>query len=112
MNSNASRIPNCAEEIVAPVVGDTNLLLHSCCIMSPATLIPIPVHKIARRRGRRETMKISNCSKFPDNSSSGARSITPTKSEQQDKTASITDNIMVERNSLIVSSPSVIVSNN
>lgn len=31
-------MPNCAEEIVAPVVGDTNLLLHSCCMMSPATL--------------------------------------------------------------------------
>ena len=32
INSRASRMPNCAEEIVAPVVGDTNLLLHSCCI--------------------------------------------------------------------------------
>ena len=28
INSRASRMPNCAEEIVAPVVGDTNLLLH------------------------------------------------------------------------------------
>lgn len=60
MNSSASKIPNCADEIVAPVVGDTNLLLHNCCIISPATLIPTPVHKMASSLGKRETIKISS----------------------------------------------------
>ena len=52
INSRAGRMPNCVEEIVAPVVGDTNLLLHSCCMMSPATLMPMPVylaHRLAER---------------------------------------------------------------
>lgn len=111
MNSSANRMPNCAEEMVAPVVGDTNLLLHNCCMIRSATLIPTPVHKMASRRGSRETIKISNCSKFPDNSWPGVRSIAPTKSEQQDRTASITNKIIVERNSLIVSSPFFAVSN-
>ena len=46
MNSSASRMPSWAEEMVAPVVGETNLLLHSCCMMRPATLIPMPVHRM------------------------------------------------------------------
>ena len=87
MNSSASRMPNWAEEMVAPVVGDTNLLLHNCCMISPATLMPTPVHRIASRRGSREIRKISICSKFPASSSAGVRSITPTNSEQQDKTS-------------------------
>ncbi|MFR8542894.1 MAG: hypothetical protein ACLVD8_26425 [Enterocloster sp.] len=33
-------MPNCAEEIVAPVVGETNLFMHSCCMIRPATLMP------------------------------------------------------------------------
>ena len=40
--------------MVAPVVGETNLFIHSCCIIRPATLIPTPVHRIARRWGSRE----------------------------------------------------------
>ena len=66
INSSAIKIPSCADEIVAPVVGDTNLFMHSCCIISPATLMPIPVHKTARSLGRREIIKISSCSIFPD----------------------------------------------
>lgn len=67
INSNASKIPNCAEEIVAPVVGETNLLLHNCCIISPATLMPIPVHIMASKRGKRETKNISHRCSSPDN---------------------------------------------
>lgn len=57
MNTRAIRMPNFAEEMVAPVVGDTNLFIQSCCIISPATLMPAPVHRTARRRGRREIRK-------------------------------------------------------
>ena len=64
-NSSASRMPNCAEEMVAPVVGDTNLFMQSCCMMRPATLIPTPVHSTASRRGSREIRKISSCSRSP-----------------------------------------------
>ena len=105
MNSSASRMPNWAEEMVAPVVGDTNLLLHNCCMISPATLMPTPVHRIASRRGSREIRKISICSKFPASSSAGVRLITPTNSEQQDKTSNRAKRTMVERYGLIQSSP-------
>ena len=64
-NSSTSRMPNCAEEMVAPVVGDTNLFMQSCCMMRPATLIPTPVHSTASRRGSREIRKISSCSRSP-----------------------------------------------
>ena len=106
INSNASKIPNCAEEIVAPVVGETNLLLHSCCIIRPATLMPIPVHIIASSRGKRETKKISHKYRSPDKSSWGDISITPTKSEMTDTTNNIVANISVERYCLILPSPS------
>ena len=33
-------MPNWAEEMVAPVVGETNLFMQSCCMIRPATLIP------------------------------------------------------------------------
>lgn len=58
INNSVSKMPSWAEEIVAPVVGEINLLLHNCCMISPATLIPIPVHKIARSRGSLEMRKI------------------------------------------------------
>lgn len=65
MNSKASKIPSWAEEMVAPVVGETNLLLQSCCMIRPATLMPTPVHKIASRRGRRDTRKTSHKERSP-----------------------------------------------
>lgn len=105
MNNSASRIPNCAEEMVAPVVGDTNLLLHSCCIISPATLMPIPVHKMASSRGSREVMNISICAKFPASSLPGVRSITPTNSEQKDNASSRINRTIVDRYSFIKLSP-------
>ena len=85
MNRSASKMPNCAEEIVAPVVGETNLFIHSCCIIRPATLMPTPVHRIASRRGNRETRSILSCSRLPPNSSPIFRSITPTNREATDK---------------------------
>ena len=104
-NSRASRMPNCAEEMVAPVVGETNLLLQSCCIMSPATLMPTPVHRIASSRGRRETTKTSSWCRSPDNKSRGVRSMTPTKSEQIASTTRASDRRMVERLDLSISTP-------
>lgn len=76
-NNNAIKIPNCAEEIVAPVVGDTNLFMHNCCIIKPATLIPTPVHSIANRRGSLEIRNISSGSVSPDKRAAGSTSRTP-----------------------------------
>ena len=59
-NKRASKIPNWAEEIVAPVVGEMNLFIQSCCMINPGTLIPIPVQRIASKRGKREIKKISH----------------------------------------------------
>ena len=82
MNNSASKMPNCAEEMVAPVVGETNLFMQSCCMMSPATLMPTPVQRMASRRGSRETTRIFSCSISPPNSDGRSRSMTPTNSEQ------------------------------
>ena len=82
MNNSASKMPNCAEEMVAPVVGETNLFMQSCCMMSPATLMPTPVQRMASRRGSRETTSIFSCSISPPNSDGRSRSMTPTNSEQ------------------------------
>ena len=78
----ARRMPNWAEEMVAPVVGETNLFMQSCCMIRPATLMPTPVHRIASRRGRREIRKISSCSSSPDSSPDRFISITPRNSDQ------------------------------
>ena len=97
MNSIAIKIPSSAEEIVAPVVGETNLFMQSCCIIKPATLIPMPVHKIASRRGRREISKIRSCSLFPSNNSESCISITPINSETTDRTANRNASSTVDR---------------
>lgn len=104
-NKSASKIPNWAEEIVAPVVGETNLFMHSCCIISPATLIPTPVQSMASSRGSREIKNISNSSKSPVNSADSLISITPTKSERMDKSIRLTNNIVVNSFPLIVIPP-------
>lgn len=90
MNSSAIRMPNLEQEIVAPVVGDTNLFMHSCCMIRPATLMPMPVQRIASRRGRRETSSSQSFSVSPRKMSAGVRSITPTNSDAADKTDSST----------------------
>lgn len=105
INNSASKMPSCAEENVAPVVGEINLLLHNCCMISPATLIPIPVHKIARSRGSLEIRKISICSGSPLKRSAGIISMTPTNKEQQDKRNSIVSRTTVDRCDLIKSTP-------
>ena len=51
--------------MVAPVVGETNLFMHNCCIISPAVLMPIPVHRIASSLGILDTRKISHCFASP-----------------------------------------------
>ena len=102
----ASRIPSWAEEMVAPVVGETNLLLQSCCMMSPATLIPTPVHKIASRRGRREIRKTFHRCASPDSRSEGVISMTPTKREQMEQRTSSVPKRRVDLDALIRISPS------
>ena len=97
INSRASRMPNCAEEIVAPVVGDTNLLLHSCCRMSPATLMPMPVQRMASRRGRREIRKISHVFTLPVSRSKNRMSSTPTNREPTERISSKMPRKIVER---------------
>ncbi len=95
INNNAISIPSCADEIVAPVLGDTNLFIHNCCMISPAILIPTPVHKIASSLGSLEIIKILHCSASPLKSDDKLISITPTKSENIDKTSNITAKTMV-----------------
>ena len=110
MNKSARSIPNCAEDMVAPVVGDTNLLLQSCCMISPATLIPIPVHKIARSLGSLDTTNIFNCSPLPASSSAGVIFITPTNNDAQDTMSSKTAKTIVDKYAFIRSSPFIIFS--
>ena len=92
--------------MVAPVVGETNLFMHSCCIIRPATLMPMPVHKIARRRGRREAKNISSCSALPLNRLAGLMSMTPTNRETTDKTARAAARMTVKARPLIKIPPS------
>ena len=101
INKSARRIPNCADEIVAPVVGETNLFMQSCCIINPAVLIPTPVQMIASRRGSLEIKKISNCSIFPRNNSIGVTSITPTNKDTADRTRRSAARMIVDIRSFI-----------
>ena len=82
-------MPNCAEEMVAPVVGEANLLLHSCCMIRPATLIPTPVHRMAKSRGSREMKNTSHCSLSPASRLCGLMSSTPTNRERPERIARI-----------------------
>lgn len=88
INKSASKIPNCAEEIVAPVVGETNLFIQSCCMIRPEILIPTPVQSIARRRGSRDINRISTCSKSLRSTPSGLISMTPRNSDTTDRRTS------------------------
>ena len=105
IKSSASKIPNCADEMVAPVVGDTNLFMQSCCIISPATLIPTPVHNMASRRGSREIKKISHCCVSPLNSPEAFTSKTPINREPKDKISKTTARIAVSKFRLIAIPP-------
>ena len=77
------RIPNCADEIVAPVVGETNLLAQSCCMMRPAMLMPAPVQRIARSLGKREIRRSSRLSASPERSDENVTSAAPTRSDRR-----------------------------
>ena len=81
MKSRAKRMPSWADEIVAPVVGEMNLFMQSCCIISPAMLIPTPVHKIASKRGTQEARKIFHWRLSARKSPRKSTSIAPMKSE-------------------------------
>lgn len=105
INSKANKIPNWAEDIVAPVVGETNLFIHSCCIINPATLIPIPVQRIANKRGILEMMKILITSLSPDKRALISVSITPTNNDITDKTTNIVNKIIVDRYLRIITPP-------
>ena len=59
INSRRQQNAKLGEEMVAPVVGETNLLLHSCCMIRPATLMPTPVHRMAKSRGSLEMKNTS-----------------------------------------------------
>ena len=82
MNNSASKMRTAPRRWSRPWWGETNLFMQSCCMMSPATLMPTPVQRMASRRGSRETTSIFNCSISPPNSDGRSRSMTPTNSEQ------------------------------
>lgn len=96
MNNNAINIPNWADEIVAPVVGDTNLFIHNCCIIRPATLIPNPVHNIAKSLGSRDIKNNSIWYISPVISEKISISITPINRDIKDKIIKVTVKIIVE----------------
>ena len=83
----AKAMPNCADWIVAPVVGDTNLFIHSCCMIRPATLMPMPVQRIAKSLGILAKRKILS-SIPPASSVPMSISAAPTNKESTDKITS------------------------
>ena len=83
MKRSAMRIPNCADEIVAPVVGETNLFAQSCCMMRPAMLMPAPVQRIARSLGKREIRRSSRLSASPERRDVNDTSAAPTRSDRR-----------------------------
>ena len=86
MKRSAIRMPNCAEEIVAPVVGETNLFAQSCCMMRPAMLMPAPVQRMARSRGSLEIRRSARLSASPESSDRGVTSAAPTRSDARPTT--------------------------
>ena len=65
--------------------------------ISPATLMPMPVQRMASRRGRREIRKISHVFTLPVSRSEGRMSSTPTNKEQTERIISRTPRKTVER---------------
>ena len=61
------------------------MFMQSCCMMSPATLIPTPVQRIANSRGIREMRKTFHCSKSPEKRPGMFTSITPTNKDGNGK---------------------------
>ena len=96
-NTMAMSTPNWADWMVAPVVGDTNLFMQSCCMMRPATLMPAPVHSTASRRGRREASRVSHWSASPASRPDTSMSSTPINNDAHDSPARSTASIAVDR---------------
>ena len=74
-----------------------SFLVHAVLQGSPATLMPMPVQRMASRRGRREIRKISHVSTLPVSRSEGRMSSTPTNKEQTERIISRTPRKTVER---------------
>ena len=98
----ARAMPNWADWIVVPVVGDTNLFMQSCCMISPATLMPMPVQRMASRRGIRASRKIFS-SIPPESSELIWISVAPTNRDSTDRIASKAARITVLSQRLLCS---------
>ena len=95
INISAINIPNCADEIVAPVVGETNLFIQICCMISPATLIPVPVQRIAKSLGSLDIKNIFIVSISSLNKALGLTSNTPINKDTIDRNIRINARIIV-----------------
>ena len=102
MKRSASRMPSCANWIVAPVVGETNLFAQSCCMMRPAMLIPAPVQRTARSLGRRESRKRPTCAASPARSAPGVMSPAPAKRLRTETTRVAVRSTSVDRGMMVV----------
>ncbi len=96
-NTMAMSTPSWADWMVAPVVGDTNLFMQSCCMMRPATLMPAPVHSTASRRGRREASRVSHWSASPAARPEKSMSSTPMNSDAPESPARSRAKMTVDR---------------
>ena len=80
-------------------------------MMSPATLIPTPVQRIANNRGIREMRKTFHCSKSPEKRPGMFTSITPTNKEATERGISKHPSTMVIRFFTIGTTPSEVSGN-
>ena len=87
------------------MVGETNLFMQSCCMISPATLMPTPVQRIARSLGSREIRNTSRSSVSPVSRAAGRMSITPTKSERTERMSRVVKRSRVRVEGLMVNTP-------
>ena len=84
--------------MVAPVLGETNLFIQSCCMIKPATLIPIPVHKMARSLGILDSRNIFSSIPSPlENNVFQSISMTPANSDSMEIMRSIVPRNMVDK---------------
>ena len=103
MNTNDNKIPNCADWIVAPVLGETNLFMQSFCMIRPATLIPTPVQRMASSLGILARKNIFNSMPSPPNNNVfKSISITPINKESTDMIRSKVPRSNVDKYFLII----------
>ena len=90
--------------MVAPVLGETNLFIQSCCIIKPETLIPTPVHKIASNLGILESRNIFSSIPSPtDSNVFKSISITPVNKDNMDRIKSEVPRIIVDKCFFVIS---------